>query len=318
MKVLATAAAPKRLLIFIDTDGWAYHRRANALAKHCADGWQVTISSVNYLASSRPNEFDAVLLLDYAAIGLVRRAVQKPPLIVSFNADAWRRDELFKQVWGSADYTICVNRERYERARKHRVCYIPNGVDLDDFHIVAPIPQRPERILWCANERVAEIKGWPLAAESRPLLEAEGFECDFRLLHDSGDWLKTPCLATWYNSGGYFLCTSRTEGTANMVMEAAACGCVPVSTPVGNFNDWCTSTTGVPITDPSPDGVLAAMLVARRYRQLVANGAAGTIRAQWNWEQRAKYYFALCAALASGRTPAPFNYRDCQPEGLAK
>ena len=319
--VMQAEPKPKRLLIVFDRPNWAYGRRTEALAKFAPSDFVV---NTNCVGNRRPlfadeDATDIVLLLDYAhaehvaRIIEIRRRLQEhfsPCFVVSFNADANRRQDWWPRIADQADWVIAVNRQRYEqRGDVKNCCYIPNGVDLDIFKPIVPWSDRPNRALWIGTQRSRKIKGYDsILRPLKGMLPGKGIECDFRLL-DAGDKLMSAEeMAAWYNTGRYILCASESEGTANTITEGAACGCVPVSTQVGNILDWGwgpiqTATYMVPASFER-----SIALANKNGEQLSANAVLAM--QSWGWKERAEEYWSLFRRLLNGGPDAipPYSY----------
>lgn len=299
-----------KTLIVYDMKGWAYHRRAEALRKYAPANCEVELVTVsNYTGAG---DADIVLLLDYITLGLVQSMTPvRIPLVCTFSADAKRRQRQWRFTCEHADYVVALSRKRYTTEPCYRnTCCIANGVDFDDFHSNG-IAQRGQRVLWIGKDSPDDNKG--LRAVLRPLREMAGkagFDCDFRVTGPQSR-LMTPQLRTWYNSGTYIVCASLSEATANTVMEAAACGCVPVSTPVGTLTDWAQDGENcVLVKDRSPEAFLDGLQTARDARLRLASGAMEAV-AKYDYRKVARLYFEeVLRPVAEGRTPERFCYLE--------
>ena len=121
-----------------------------------------------------------------------------------------------------------------------RSSVIPNGVDTSLFRIHRPIHQRSPKVLWVGSEHFRILKGYDeIIAPLQNILKGKEIPFDFRLVDSFAPNHKLTMeeMPGWYNEGTILLCASRSEGTPNPALEAAACGCTVVSTPVGNMPD---------------------------------------------------------------------------------
>lgn len=135
----------------------------------------------------------------------------------------------------------------------------------------------------------------------------QGIQSDFRLVDSHGGPSRWPAgrMAAWYNTGTVVVCASRSEGTPNPCIEAAACGCVIVSTPVGNMpelvehgvNGLLVSTT----VDPLYRGVIDAI---ENYPVMAAAMQERIVG--WGWDRRAVAYFELFGRLIAKRKSQSF------------
>lgn len=188
------------LLILYDVDGWAYHFRAEALARHAPPDFRVRIASMEvldglaeeYAAAPCETELwkthhdrrlqpaavvpaidrilgdtapDLVFVLCHHQAKVVRRAVQArhwpTRVVVSWNNGWPRRAAEFQSMRALADAVIVNNRDYWERAGRLPGTYpISNGVDLDTFRVVTPLSQRSPRVLWCGSQYHRHVKGY--------------------------------------------------------------------------------------------------------------------------------------------------------------
>ncbi|MDX1501077.1 MAG: glycosyltransferase [Thermoanaerobaculia bacterium] len=293
------------LLIVYDQEGWAYHRRALALARHAPAGLAVELAAQTEpglgLERVRP---DVVLMLNYVQAARVRHELDRRQddalLVTSFNTGWPRRRELLAVCGEVSDAVIVVNRETWERAgRLPGTWPIAHGVDLDRFRVLRPPAARRPRVLWSGSVYHRELKGYdellvPLARR----LEREGIETSLLLVDSSRPAERRSCeeMVRWYNGGTVYVCASSVEGTPNPVFEAAACGCVVVSTPVGSVPELVVSGSNGLLVERDLDALHAGVREAlRRYPELVRASLASI--AEWGWERRSRDYFTLIDRL---------------------
>jgi glycosyltransferase involved in cell wall biosynthesis len=188
------------LLILYDVDGWAYHFRAQALARHAPADFRVRIASLADLDSrpadqaASPDEAgllerhdghrlqpaavvpaidrilgdtppDVVFVLCHHQAKRVRRVVRErnwpTRIVVSWNNGWPRREAEFQSTLALADRVIVNNRDYWERAGRLPGTHpIANGVDLDTFRLVRPLVDRIPRVLWCGSEYHRHVKGY--------------------------------------------------------------------------------------------------------------------------------------------------------------
>lgn len=313
-----------RLIVVYDVDGWAYHRRAEALARYAPADFAVDILPIRDLGAAawpwaRFQSYDLCFLIEYAAASQFRQSFRdcgiSTPLVVSHNADRHRRRSLWETVCRSADFVIANNMCVWEHhGRRPRTCCISNGVDREIFCPGPPIAQRLHRIFWRGSGNEKKSKGWRSILEpSIPRLEALGFEPDFAAITSiQRQRLDTPELVERYRQSSYVVCTSLSEGTPNYVLEAVSCGAVAVSTHVGNVREWGRHGHNCVLIPRTADGLIAGLLHARRHREALSESALDTI-ATWHYggpHGRAQWFFQLFRRIITGGPGSirPFSY----------
>ena len=302
-----------RLAVLYDSENWAYHRRAVVLERYAPP--DIHVAAMPIADFAKGGQADVVLLLDYiqTASFINQCPGQFEHLIVAFNADSKRRDDIYEMACQQATYVICNSLDRFRhKGRFENVCCITNGVDLDTFRNTRPVSERPHRVLWCGPVPSRPNKGREIMATMQDRFSSDGYLFD--LLEPERDArLTLQEMAEWYNTGSYILCASESEATANTVMEGAACGCIPVTTNVGNVLEWGQDRVNCCIVrERTPEAFFAALNWASPRRATLSTAGRRTMLS-WHWRKRVSYYYALVRAVAAGSRPAPFLYSDLMP-----
>lgn len=283
---------------------------------------------LNEYGDGKLSQYDLVFLLEYAhalsARRLIDRCKNKPLLVISHNSDRHRRHELWEHVYYAADFVVANNRCVFDFfGRPEKSCNISNGVDERDFYVTRPIHEREHRVIWCGSTSVKKGKGYQdvlLPAQSQ--LESLGFICDFRPIDDINERVVYPSVKQreWYNSASYVVCASSTEGTPNFLLEAMACGCVGVSTEVGNATEFGVGDENIVFFHRSPGRLIDALMYAKGNRERLSWSAEKAMRS-WSYGEpgnRAEYFFQLFRRLVNDgpKTVAPFCHLEVLPEQI--
>jgi glycosyltransferase involved in cell wall biosynthesis len=304
------------LLITYDLEGWAYHRRASALARHASADFRVRIARLETTGMS-PEERDRhreevlgevppdvlFVLCYHQAKGmheLIRRRGWPTRLIVSWNQGWPTRLNDLPKAFAPADMVVFNNRDYRERAG----CPAPsvaiaNGVDLDTFRVVTPIGSRPRRVLWCGSQYHRSLKGYDdLVVPLFDRLRREGCDCEALLVDSRGtDKRDAAGMACWYDSAAVFVVTSVSEGTPNTALEAAACGCTIVTPQVGNMPELIRDGENGLLVKRDLEslhrGVIRALDDAPRLAAALTRDIRG-----WGWAERSVEFFDLFRRVA--------------------
>ena len=131
-------------------------------------------------------------------------------------------------------------------------------------------------------------------------LEALGIPTDLRLVDSKGpDVRPAREMADWYNTGTVLVCASAAEGTPNPALEAAACGCVVVSTPVGNMPELIRSGENGYLVERTVDALLQGVRAAVANHATLAPRLHADIQA-WGWARQTVAHFAAFRRVAEG------------------
>jgi hypothetical protein len=309
------------LRILYDVDGWAHHHRARALLEHAPPDFEVSIAPCRPTGARRDPEdgletpVDILLVLEENRLRTSRALLQArgwPTRLVGAWNSGWPRNlGRFPEAYELADLLIINNQESWERTgRQPRTVLLPNGVDLDVFRVSVPVEARAPRVLWTGSTYHRRLKGYdefvhPLARD----LAARGIPLDALLVDSHGRDRRTPAeMADWYNRGTVFLCASETEGTPNTALEAAACGCALVSTPVGNMPQLVRHGVNGYLVERTRESILEGVEQALAHHVRLAARLQTDIR-EWAWARRAADYYRafreLLADPAPHRVPSP-------------
>jgi glycosyltransferase involved in cell wall biosynthesis len=309
----------RRLRIIYDVEGWAYAREARALQKYAPPDFDVSIAPLTRAdgvddpgAVLGHAPFDLVFLMHTSAdkARLVNAAIRargwRPRIVGGWNAGWPLSTAQFPARCREADVVIVNNQQTWERlGRPSHAAVCPNGVDLDEFRVTRPIEQRRPQVLWTGSERYRAVKGYdalllPLARR----LEGLGIATSFRLVDSHRADLRTHhAMADWYNTGTVLVCASAAEGTPNPALEAAACGCVVVSTPVGNMPELIRNGQNGYLVERSGDALLRGVRAAIAGYPTLARQLQADIQA-WGWGGRSRAHFAVFRHVA-GRDGQP-------------
>ncbi len=292
-----------------DVEGWAFSHNARDLARHAprglrgargplADGDRnghpekalgddpVDVLYVMHTGTRRPREVHAVA----GARGW------RPALVGAWSAGWPLYSELFDERYRQVDVLLVNSRIAWDAVgRPERTVYCPLGVNLDVFRVARPIGERRPKVVWVGSEFWREVKGYddyvvPLGER----LAALGIPVEFLLVESRDGPRRTHAqMAEWYNDATVLVCAAETEGTPNPALEAAACGCVVVTTPVGNMPELIRNGENGFLVERSVDRLLEGVLAAIADYPALSRRLQHDIR-EWGWDRRATVFYDAC------------------------
>jgi len=290
-----------------DVEGWAYYHRCKALAKYAPQDFKVNVISGQEF---RPTECDLALQLCFYRTEKTRKEYLakgfKPLLVAGLNI-GWQdgTKKYANLVNKHADHVIVNSRLCYEGIQKHirgskKFTQISNGVDTELFRDIGE--QEKIYVLWTGSEFWRNLKRYDsILIPLKKKLELEGIKCDFRLVDVHGkDRITQDQMVKWYQKGAVYVCASKSEGTPNPALEAAACGCVIVSTPVGNMPELIESGVNGYLVRPDVTAFYVRILDALDRRKFFHQEMKKRIKS-WSWERRAFAYYSLFRRLIERR-----------------
>ena len=239
---------------------------------------------------------DVILLSNLQAMEAVQAAraalTPRPLLVGTINAGWPRRAERIGPLLDACDALLFVNRDYHLQAgSRPRTHWISHGVDRTLFR-----PRqgaKPARVLSIGSANHAEPKGFhdvlkPLARQ----LESRGIVTDFRLVDSRNPPFGHAEMADWYHSGsGRRPVASRSEGTPNPALEAAASGLVVVSSPVGIVPELIEDRiNGVLVRELTVAAFTEGVEFAIAHQSRLVHAMQQGLEA-WDWRNRALEYF---------------------------
>jgi glycosyltransferase involved in cell wall biosynthesis len=195
------------------------------------------------------------------------------------------------------------------------VHYTPNGVDTTFFR---PAPEPLKR-------RIGEIRvGWAgslgnFGPEQRgfhdviePAIGAVPGATLLAAIREQR-WRSRDEMLDFYRGLDVYVCASRSEGTPNPCMEAAACGVPLVTTRVGSMPELVRDGENGLFFDGRADDLAEKLILLRDSPQFASQLAARmfeTIRA-WDWRQQAENYASMFETVLRSRSAAtPMSNHD--------
>lgn len=193
-----------------------------------------------------------------------------------------------------------------EAALGRDVFYTPNGVDTAFFRPAAAPPVPPLRVGWAGslNNQTSAHRGVP--GYIIPAVAAVK-SAELCLAAREDRWRGMEEMRAFYQSLHVYVCASRSEGTPNPCLEAAACGRPVVTTPVGNMPELIRDGVSGLFITRNVDDIAAALRRLRDDPELRARMGASARRAveAWDWRHRAPRYAEMFDAILGRQRPPP-------------
>jgi glycosyltransferase involved in cell wall biosynthesis len=168
------------------------------------------------------------------------------------------------------------------------VSITPDGA-ADLFKYDVPIEEREFKVIWVGARIRAKHKGHDLFLQLRDRLarEAIGF---IDIVGDSqtGDMHTLKEMNDLYNESVIYCCLSESEGGPGPLVESIQCGCVPITTRVGQSED----IDNIFICDRNVDAFVEKILHLKENRDVLhkMSHAVREEAKRWTWDLRYKPY----------------------------
>ena len=315
-----------RVLVVADIRSWAYWRRAKALQAYSPRDIEVTICVWKETPWQRVKEgaYDLIYLIDYSLVSWARTQVnhtpegKRPPLVCSYNVDPGRHQERWNTCRSHADFLVVNNRLMWDfKKRPRKTCCISNGVDTK-LWVRQPFTDRSKGVIWCGSSHPDKKKNYkqvlvPLEA----MLRDVGWDPEFRPVNSPDQFWPQDRMLDWYNHSRYVVCAASAEGTPNYLLESMACGCVPVSTMVGNTPEWMVDGQNGVVCEPRAESVFEAIRRAEGLGwTMLSHNAEQTIRNSWGYDKRARVFYSLWRQVLDNGAMSidPFDWLSVQDQ----
>ena len=280
-----------RVLLLIETEGWAFSRIAARVTKHFSNLYQFRTLVFRDLRWFKGAQADLVISLWWTATSAARRFVEcKRRVTCVYDAFSWRHNlMLFRRECEHSCALVAANEDierqlSVEPLLKRRPVFLcEDGVDTKAFK-PAPLPSDLV-VSWCGNSFSGGgvIKGLELIEkackrESVALLTADR-EVN-PLPHD-----RIAEELYYKSSAGIYASTA--EGTPNPLLEMMACGRPVAITPVGLAPKLIKDgENGILIYDRSVDGIANALRRLRLMDREAAGRAARQAVEPFDWKHK--------------------------------
>jgi glycosyltransferase involved in cell wall biosynthesis len=311
-------SAPGRrpvVLCVVDRPGWAHDRKTDALASALAGSYEIVKRYQAEVTAGDLERADCVLLyywLQVERLSSLRDVLRSRRLVLGICSHyelsgAWREPGL--ATLDDLPSAVFVNNrlllDEFGPRLGRPVYYTPNGVDTEFFR-PAPAARRPGplRVGWAGSltNHGAEHRG--VHEFIAPAVEMAG-GAELRLAVREETWRGRDEMLDFYRSLDVYVCASRSEGTPNPCLEAAACGLPVITTRVGNMPELIQEGKNGFFVERDVSGISGIADLAARLRLLrddpelrsrIGQAARAAVE-PWDWRFQAALYDAMLKAV---------------------
>ncbi|GAB3380212.1 glycosyltransferase family 4 protein [Lysobacter fragariae] len=319
MRGLVSDSALPRILAIADRPGWAIESKARNLARDLADRYEVVVRFQHEVTGHDLESADLVVIfywLEIRKMPLPESALARcaDRLLIGICSHFELQGGLREQGLATLNRLArCVFANNAALQREFAplidvpVHYTPNGVDTTFFRPGdAPRVRVPGelRVGWAGSltNQGAEHRGFPNVIE--PAVAAVPGVTLVTAIREQ-HWRNRDEMLAFYRDIDVYVCASRSEGTPNPCLEAAACGVPVVTTKVGNMPELIVDGENGCFFDGTAHG-LAEKLALLRDSPALASQWGTRIRASieaWDWRHQSENYARMFDAMLATRDP---------------
>jgi glycosyltransferase involved in cell wall biosynthesis len=304
----------------IDRPHWAHDRKTDALAKALGGSYEIAKRYQAEVSADDLESADCVLLyywLQVERLSRLREALRRvhERLVIGICSHkeldgTWRAPGL--AMLAELARAVFVNNrlllEELGPLLSQPVYYTPNGVDTEFFRPAATsgAPMGSLRVGW-AGSLTNHGAGHRGVDEFIAPAVAAVAGAELRLAAREQKWRDQHEMLDFYHSLDAYVCASRSEGTPNPCLEAAACGLPVVTTRVGNMPEFIRDgENGFFVERDAGDiaGKLRRLRDDPGLRERLGRAARATAEL-WDWRHQAARYDAMFRDVISPRTRPP-------------
>lgn len=284
----------KRILCIVDSYEWALANRARALKEYYSE-CEIDIKFFRDLGRIRFEDYNVVYSLNWPIHGYISNRIssnRKYRLVTSVSSHIGQpRDHVFKTLLKQYDAVSLSNkilhREFYKKFPDLSLFYTPFGVDHKVFYPTTRASNYAKIFGWVGNLH-RDVKRFDIIEDIFKDLKSQGIDLKV-ITQESG--LNRKEMAEFYNSIGTLVCFSKSEGTPNPVLEAAACARSIISSNVGNVPQLVRGRD-ISIVKTKHELRRAILQNATHPEKIELDGKFLKMRVdqEWKWEIRAESF----------------------------
>lgn len=213
-----------------------------------------------------------------------------------------RTDFILKNIRG---YTVCSQKLKkiYDKYDNKPSMVISDGVDTELFMMknvnkYEDIENRTIKIGWCGNSKFVDEQDDDLKGLNKIIkpaveeLKKEGYNIELEVADRNIKMIPHNEMGEYYNKIDIYVCTSRTEGHPDPVLEAMACGVPVISTDVGIVPEVFGEKQKEFIIERTKDALKEKIKEIYNNKNIIKELSEENLKQinEWTWKKKALLY----------------------------
>ena len=294
-----------KILLIVDKPGWAHDFKADNLIRCLGNDYEIIKRYCDDVKDSEIEAADIVVIFYWIQINYENMQKRLPTLQrnkhkilmgicshIELQGQSEKPGLLALHTLASG---IFVNSKllykQYIDVFDVPVFYTPNGVDTEFFRPSSEKKENGKLIVgWTGSLRNHGDKRGVNEFIIPAVERIDGVELKIAAREDK--WRSKEEMRQFYQQIDVYICASRTEGTPNPCLEAAACGVPILTTPVGNMPELIQSGVNGYFIERDINAIASKLNLLKERKDLLKQlrkGIQETIRS-WSWKNKAENY----------------------------
>jgi phenylacetate-coenzyme A ligase PaaK-like adenylate-forming protein/glycosyltransferase involved in cell wall biosynthesis len=302
-------ARPK-ILFIVDVPGWAHDFKTMNLIRHLEDNYHIVKCYQKDVTRDDLDAADLILVYAWTQFAAMQHLLpdferNRMKLLIGicshYSVDGEKRDVAIDFMQHFASWIFVNNRflmQEFQTVFDKPMFYTPNGVDTNFYQPSQRKPGGSElRVGWAGSlANHGDKRGY--YDYIVPAIESvQGATLVTAAREDK--WRGPEEMREFYRSLDVYICASRTEGTPNPCLEAAACGVPLLTTRVGNMPELVQHGVNGLFMERNVADIVAKLSVLKNNPKMLPQLGRAMLDAirQWDWKIQAHHYRDMIEAV---------------------
>jgi glycosyltransferase involved in cell wall biosynthesis len=299
-----------KLLFIVDLPGWAHDFKTMNLTKYLQDNYHIAKCYQKDVTRDDLDAADLILVYAWTQFAAMQHLLpdferNRKKLLIGicshYSVAGAKRDLAINFMQNFASWIFVNNRflmQEFQPVFDIAIFYTPNGVDTSFYQPSRRKPGGSElRVGWAGSlANHGDKRGYYDFIV--PAIESvEGVTLVTAAREEK--WRGSEEMREFYRSLDVYICASRTEGTPNPCLEAAACGIPLLTTRVGNMPELVRHGVNGLFIERNVADIVAKLTVLKNNPEMLPQLGSAMLDAiqQWDWKIQAHHYRDMLEAV---------------------
>lgn len=278
------------IAMFVDVVGWAWEIKTRQILKYLKGDLDI---EMKHLCFERPESVLANLFFTYDCAFWLTGGLREKKYLTGVTAHIYRNFDHWKESLQNAIAIHANSKMLYNEIKEYndRVYYVPNGVDEVLFPFVERDLSEPFRVGYVGKpSKPKGLEDFIVPACKKAGVELIPQTCSF----NSEEKIPHERMPEYYKNIDVIMIASISDGTPNMLLEAASTGRTFIGNRIGNVPEFVEEgINGFMLGERNVDDYVDRLLFLKKNRDTCAEmgrEARKTIENSWTWKMQSENY----------------------------